>query len=80
MCNESHIYVYSFKKESLFYVCRLLIMSVQFMCTFHVLNDLQGVLDYLDNLSVIQIRKLYSMLSMLAFRNPQEGGLIQVNM
>lgn len=40
----------------------------------------KGVLDYLDNLSVIQIRKLYSMLSMLAFRNPQEGGLIQVNM
>ncbi|XP_069142684.1 Fanconi anemia group D2 protein-like [Argopecten irradians] len=37
----------------------------------------KGVLDYLDNLSVMQIRKLYSMLSMLAFRNPQEGGLIQ---
>ncbi|XP_060079016.1 Fanconi anemia group D2 protein-like [Ylistrum balloti] len=37
----------------------------------------KGVLDYLDNLSVIQIRKLYSMLSMLAFRNSSEGGLIQ---
>ncbi|KAJ8301396.1 hypothetical protein KUTeg_020383 [Tegillarca granosa] len=36
-----------------------------------------GVLDYLDNLSVTQIRKLYSILSVLAFRNPQDGGLIQ---
>ena len=27
----------------------------------------QGVLDYLDQLSVLQIRKLYSMLSSLAF-------------
>ncbi|VDI47807.1 fanconi anemia group D2 protein, partial [Mytilus galloprovincialis] len=37
----------------------------------------KGVLDYLDNLSVMQIRKLYSMLSILAFRNPNDGGMIQ---
>ncbi|XP_041347848.1 LOW QUALITY PROTEIN: Fanconi anemia group D2 protein-like [Gigantopelta aegis] len=37
----------------------------------------KGVLDYLDNLSVIQIRKLYGMLSQLAFHNPQDGGLVQ---
>ncbi|KAL4226050.1 Fanconi anemia group D2 protein [Mactra antiquata] len=37
----------------------------------------KSVLDYLDNLSVCQIRKLYFMLSALAFKNPQEGGLIQ---
>lgn len=36
------------------------------------------MLDYLENLSVCQIRKLYYMLSALAFKNPQEGGLIQV--
>ena len=38
---------------------------------------LQGVLDYLDNLSVCQIRKLYFMLSALAFKDPRESGLIQ---
>lgn len=37
----------------------------------------KSVLDYLDSLSVCQIRKLYFMLSALAFRNPNEGGLIQ---
>ena len=38
----------------------------------------QGILDYLDNLTVTQIRKLFSMLSTLAFTNHQDGGLIQV--
>ena len=38
----------------------------------------QGILDYLDNLTVIQIRKLFGMLSTLAFSNQQDGGLIQV--
>ena len=38
----------------------------------------QGILDYLDNLTVIQIRKLFGMLSTLAFTNQQDGGLIQV--
>lgn len=38
----------------------------------------QGILDYLDNLTVTQIRKLFSMLSTLAFANQQDGGLIQV--
>ncbi|KAK3612016.1 hypothetical protein CHS0354_021690 [Potamilus streckersoni] len=37
----------------------------------------KGVLDYIDNLSVSQIRKLYQILSVLAFKNPQQGGLIQ---
>lgn len=40
--------------------------------------SLQGILDYLDNLTVIQIRKLFGMLSTLAFTNQQDGGLIQV--
>ena len=38
----------------------------------------KGLLDYLDNLTVTQIRKLFSMLSTLAFANQQDGGLIQV--
>ena len=38
----------------------------------------QGVLDYLDNLTMGQIRKLYSLLSLLAFRNPKEDGQIKV--
>ncbi|ESO88868.1 hypothetical protein LOTGIDRAFT_125515 [Lottia gigantea] len=37
----------------------------------------KGVLDYLDNLSVCQIRQLYSMLSRLAFYDTDEGGMIQ---
>ena len=37
----------------------------------------QGVLDYLDNLTVPQIRKLYAMLSILAFRNPRSETMIQ---
>lgn len=44
----------------------------------HVKPSLQGILDYLDNLTVIQIRKLFGMLSTLAFTNQQDGGLIQV--
>ncbi|XP_055999179.1 Fanconi anemia group D2 protein-like isoform X3 [Ostrea edulis] len=35
------------------------------------------VLDYLDNLGVPQIRKLYSLLSTLAFRSSQGGNMIQ---
>lgn len=38
----------------------------------------KGILDYLDNLTVTQIRKLFNMLSTLAFTNQQDGGLIQV--
>ena len=38
----------------------------------------KGILDYLDNLTVAQIRKLFNMLSTLAFTNQQDGGLIQV--
>ncbi|XP_052284224.1 Fanconi anemia group D2 protein-like isoform X1 [Dreissena polymorpha] len=37
----------------------------------------KSMLDYLDNLSVGQIRKLYVILSALAFKNANEGGLIQ---
>ncbi|XP_013394620.1 Fanconi anemia group D2 protein [Lingula anatina] len=40
----------------------------------------KGVLDYLDNLTMTQIRKLYAMLSVLAFRNFRDGGLIQDDM
>jgi len=41
---------------------------------------IKGILDYLDNLTVIQIRKLFGMLSTLAFTNQQDGGLIQDDM
>ncbi|RMX53291.1 hypothetical protein pdam_00015249, partial [Pocillopora damicornis] len=41
---------------------------------------IKGLLDYLDNLTVLQIRKLFSMLSTLAFANQQDGGLIQDDM
>ncbi|XP_046358167.2 Fanconi anemia group D2 protein-like [Haliotis rufescens] len=37
----------------------------------------KGFLDYFDNRSMTQIRKLYAMLSRLAFHNPDDGGLIQ---
>ena len=51
----------------------------QFLCDEDDINSsLQGILDYLDNLTVIQIRKLFGMLSTLAFTNQQDGGLIQV--
>ena len=51
----------------------------QFLCDGNDVNSsLQGILDYLDNLTVIQIRKLFGMLSTLAFTNQQDGGLIQV--
>ena len=39
---------------------------------------LQGMLDYLDHLNVGQIRKLYCVLSVLAFRDPQAQGMLQV--
>ncbi|XP_038054583.1 Fanconi anemia group D2 protein-like isoform X2 [Patiria miniata] len=38
---------------------------------------IKGVLDYLGNLSLPQIRKLFSILSVLAFRNTQECANIQ---
>jgi len=41
---------------------------------------IKGILDYLDNLTVTQIRKLFNMLSTLAFTNQQDGGLIQDDM
>ncbi|XP_053545393.1 Fanconi anemia group D2 protein [Bombina bombina] len=40
----------------------------------------KGILDYLDNLNAQQIRKLFHILSMLAFRKGQEGGHIQDDM
>ena len=40
----------------------------------------RGVLDYLDNLNVTQIRKLYSMLCALAFRSQNDAGLVQDDM
>ncbi|XP_070557572.1 Fanconi anemia group D2 protein-like isoform X2 [Ptychodera flava] len=41
---------------------------------------IKGVLDYLDNLSTSQIRKVFWMLSNLAFRNNQDVSLIQDDM
>ena len=40
----------------------------------------QGILDYLDNLSIPQIRKLYAMLATLAFRSKQDGAGIRDDM
>ncbi|KAM4651606.1 Fanconi anemia group D2 protein isoform 1-T3 [Discoglossus pictus] len=40
----------------------------------------KGILDYLDNLNAQQIRKLFHILSMLAFSKGQEGGHIQDDM
>ncbi|KXJ25634.1 Fanconi anemia group D2 protein [Exaiptasia diaphana] len=37
----------------------------------------QGILDYLDNLTLSQIRKVFSMLSTLAFSSRREGAMIQ---
>ena len=51
------------------------IRTLTLLCVFT-----QGVLDYLDNLTVPQIRKLYSMLSILAFRNRRSETLIQDEM
>ncbi|XP_022104971.1 Fanconi anemia group D2 protein-like isoform X2 [Acanthaster planci] len=39
--------------------------------------SIKGVLDYLSNLSLPQIRKLFSVLSVLAFRNSHESANIQ---
>uniref|UniRef100_A0A8C5WCR0 FA complementation group D2 n=1 Tax=Leptobrachium leishanense TaxID=445787 RepID=A0A8C5WCR0_9ANUR len=39
---------------------------------------IKGILDYLDNLNIHQIRKLFQILSMLAFSKGREGGHIQV--
>ncbi|KAM8930382.1 Fanconi anemia group D2 protein isoform 4-T4 [Pelodytes ibericus] len=41
---------------------------------------IKGILDYLDNLNAQQIRKLFQILSMLAFSKGQEGGHIQDDM
>lgn len=57
------------------------ILIESFSCCLFLIRSLffsQGILDYLDNLTVTQIRKLFSMLSTLAFTNQQDGGLIQV--
>ncbi|NP_001089160.1 FA complementation group D2 L homeolog [Xenopus laevis] len=40
----------------------------------------KGILDYLDNLNAQQIRKLFHILSVLAFSRGQEGGHIQDDM
>ncbi|XP_063282530.1 Fanconi anemia group D2 protein [Pelobates fuscus] len=41
---------------------------------------IKGILDYMDNLNVQQIRKLFQILSMLAFSKGQEGSHIQDDM
>lgn len=38
----------------------------------------QGILDYMDNLTSQQIRRLFHLLSRLAFGQEQHGGHIQV--
>lgn len=41
---------------------------------------IKGVLDYLEHLSVGQIRRLYSILSVLAFHDPEGGSSVQDEM
>ena len=41
---------------------------------------IKGVLDYLEHLSVGQIRRLYSILSVLAFHDPEDGSSVQDEM
>lgn len=40
---------------------------------------MQGILDYMDNLTPQQIRRLFHLLSTLAFGQQQQGSLIQVH-
>ena len=40
---------------------------------------IKGIIDYMDNLSSAQIRKLYLMLSVLSFQTDHGRTLIQVN-
>ncbi|KAG8436234.1 hypothetical protein GDO86_007366 [Hymenochirus boettgeri] len=46
----------------------------------HYAVFVKGILDYLDNLNSLQIRKLFHILSVLAFSKGQEGGHIQDDM
>lgn len=41
---------------------------------------IKGVLDYLEHLTVGQIRRLYSILSVLAFHDPEGGSSVQDEM
>ena len=54
-----------------------------FVCSTSVCHEVvyvcsQGVLDYLDNLDLAQVRKLYQMLGRLAFSSLQQDSIIQV--
>ena len=62
--------------SSLDVLCGLAASQPDVMAPFAIF--IKGILDYLDNLKMAQIRKLFSMLSILAFHNPQDGSLIQV--
>ena len=63
--------------SSLDVLCDLATSHTDIVAPFAVF--IKGILDYLDNLKIRQIRKLFSILSILAFQNPQEVGLIQVH-
>ena len=41
---------------------------------------INGILDYLEHLSIGQIRHLYSILSVLAFHDPEGGSSVQDEM
>ena len=41
---------------------------------------IKGILDYLEHLTVGQIRRLYSILSVLAFHDPEGGSSVQDEM
>ncbi|CAH1266603.1 FANCD2 [Branchiostoma lanceolatum] len=59
-------------------LCQLVRDMPSAMAPFSVF--IKGVLDYLDNLTVAQIRKLFSMLGTLAFSGTQDGAHIQDDM
>ncbi|KAI0237248.1 Fanconi anemia group D2 protein [Lamellibrachia satsuma] len=63
---------------SLDILARLIETDVQKMVPFAVF--VKGVLDYLDQLTTAQIRKLYSMLSVLGFKNAGRDSLLQDEM
>ncbi|KAK2186157.1 hypothetical protein NP493_212g05054 [Ridgeia piscesae] len=63
---------------SLDILARLIETDVQKMAPFAVF--VKGVLDYLDQLTTAQIRKLYSMLSVLGFKNAGRDSMLQDEM
>lgn len=71
----------SVSASKLFPLLKLLAFALtQFGCTHPLFYFVvQGILDYMDNLSPQQIRRLFHVLSCLAFGQDQHGSHIQVH-